>query len=151
MIGHQNAVALIGTPSDSAPQLVQLRKSKSFGIFDQQDGAVRYVNANFNDCGADQQLNVPILKCLHDGFLFFRCQFAVQQTNPIGSKGTLPDGFRIGSDSLQFLIAFLDGWAYNVALPPLFKLLLNKGIGAFPQPSGDSICFNGQSAAWCFL
>ena len=39
MIGRQNAVALIGTPSDSAPQLVQLRKSKSFGIFDQQDGA----------------------------------------------------------------------------------------------------------------
>ena len=70
---------LLRAASDASTQLVQLRKAKAFGVFDDHDGCVGNVDTDFDDGGGDKDLRFVFAEGLHDGFFFFAGQASVQQ------------------------------------------------------------------------
>lgn len=57
--------------SNAAPELVKLGESEVFCVFDDHDGGVGDVYADFDDGGADEYLNLVIGELFHDVFFFF--------------------------------------------------------------------------------
>src|SRR5438309_103536 len=75
----QKAMAGMGAAADAAPQLVQGGQAEAFGAVDQHDGGVGYVDANFDDAGGHQNIDVSGRKLIHDSLLFGGAEAAMQQ------------------------------------------------------------------------
>src|SRR5918996_1730267 len=56
---EQDADAVACTAADAAPQLVQLRQTKMLCAFNHHQRSIGYVNANFDDGRADEQVDLP--------------------------------------------------------------------------------------------
>jgi hypothetical protein len=54
--GQQNAKRLFGAAPDAPAQLVKLRQTEAFGVFDNHQRSVRHVNADFDDGRRNQNI-----------------------------------------------------------------------------------------------
>ena len=63
---RQICIRMTRRPADSAAQLVQLRQTQLIRVFNDQRIHVRNIDAGFDDCCADQNLNLPVCHRLHD-------------------------------------------------------------------------------------
>ena len=55
---QQDAVRLVRPAADAAAQLVQLRQTEPLRVLDQHDGSVRHVDADFDDRGRDEHVEL---------------------------------------------------------------------------------------------
>ena len=77
--GHEDAISLQIAAADAAPQLVELGQAEAFGAVDEHDRRVGDVDADFDDARRDQELDIPFLEGLHDGFFLFAGHTAVDE------------------------------------------------------------------------
>src|SRR5271169_3860732 len=69
--GDKNAMGLPGAAADASTQLVQLREAKAFGVLDDHDRGVRNVDADFDDCGGHENVDLIAAEFLHDLFFLY--------------------------------------------------------------------------------
>ena len=65
---------------DPAAQLVQLRKAKTLGVFDDHQAGVGYIDTDFNDRCCDQHINLASGKSGHHRLLFVRLHAAMDES-----------------------------------------------------------------------
>ena len=58
---------------------MELSQSEALGAIDEHDGRIGYVDADFDDTRRHQEVDISLLKGLHDGFLFFAGHAAMDQ------------------------------------------------------------------------
>ena len=56
---EDDAVGLLGAPPDAAPQLMELGKAETLGVFDDHHGRVGDVDPHLDDGGRDEEARVP--------------------------------------------------------------------------------------------
>ena len=71
--------ALTGALIGFAELLVELGQAEAFGAVDEYDRRIGDVDADFDDARRDQELDIPFLKGLHDGFFLFAGHTAVDE------------------------------------------------------------------------
>ncbi len=97
---------------------MQLRKAQALGILDHHQRGARHVDADFDDGGGHQQLQLALFEGVHDGGLFRRLLPAMHEADAQRRQRGLQFGERgFGSLRLQ-LVRFLDQRAHPVGLAP---------------------------------
>src|SRR5271166_193064 len=77
--GHENAVGLCRSSAHATAELVKLREAKALGVFDDHHAGVGDIDANFDNRGRDQDIDVAALEAPHDDLLFIGVETAVQE------------------------------------------------------------------------
>src|SRR4051812_4619319 len=67
--------------ANASPQLVQLRQSELVGTIDDNGVGSRYVDAGFNDGGAEQDIEALLVEIAHGHFKFALAHLAVSNAN----------------------------------------------------------------------
>src|SRR5205085_2546490 len=62
---NENAIRLSLAASDAAAKLVELRQPEAIGIDDHHDRSIRNVDADFDDRGADENVDRAALEAIH--------------------------------------------------------------------------------------
>ena len=63
---EQQAVRLLAAPPHAAAQLVELREAEALGALDDHDGRVGHVDADLDEAGGDEHLDLAGLEGAHD-------------------------------------------------------------------------------------
>ena len=71
-VGQQQAVAGQVAPADAAAQLVDLGQAVAFGVLDDHDRGARHVDADLDDGGGDEDLEMAGGERVHDLLLLDR-------------------------------------------------------------------------------
>ena len=77
--GHEDAVALGGAAADASAKLMDLGEAEALGVFDDHDGGVGDVDADLDDGGCDQDVDLAALEAGHGDFLLVGAEAAVEQ------------------------------------------------------------------------
>ena len=116
---HEQAVGLFAAAPDSTAQLVQLREAEAFGVFDDHQGGVRHVHADFDNGSGNQQLGFARDEGRHCRLPFVVRHFAVDEGDPdVGQQGLQLFGGRLCVFAFE-RIRFFDERANPVGLPPV--------------------------------
>ncbi len=65
--------------ADASAKLVELGESEALGVLDDHDGGVGDVDANFDNCGGDEDLRFVLAEALHDVFFFVAGEAPVEE------------------------------------------------------------------------
>src|SRR4029077_8050031 len=79
--GHQNTIGFGCAAPDASAQLMQLSQSEAFGVFDHHHRRVRDVDAYFDHCRCDQNMQLASLEHAHDLIFQVRIQTSVEQSH----------------------------------------------------------------------
>ena len=79
---HEQAVGLFAAASDPAAQLVQLCEAEAFGVFDDHQGGIRHVHADFDNGSGDEELCFARDEGRHCRLPFVVRHFAVDEGDP---------------------------------------------------------------------
>lgn len=79
LAGQEIAAALVWAPSDTPAELVKLSETETFGFFDDDDGGIGDIDADFHHCGRNENIEVLILESLHDFFLVSGFHFPMEE------------------------------------------------------------------------
>ena len=85
--GHQNAVAFGGSAADASAELVELREAEAFGVIDDHDAGVGDVDADLDDGGRDEDVDVAALEAGHGDFLVVGAESAVEEAEAQAGEG----------------------------------------------------------------
>ena len=131
---------------------MQLRQSKALGVFDDHDVGIGHIDADLDDGGGDQNLQLIAAKILHHRH-FFRCgHLAVQQPDLILRIDLLGQFFCQGRGILQIhFFRFLDQRADNIGLMPLSQFFANEAIHPLPLAFAHMIGDDGLAARRQFV
>ena len=69
---------------------MHLRQSEAFSMFNYHDRRVRHVDADFDDSGRDERVEVAALELLHDNLFFVRWKPAMQKTKSQAMQRAMP-------------------------------------------------------------
>lgn len=137
---------------DAAAQLMELGQAETFASFDDDDGGVRNVDADFDDgCGAEDMRRARF-EIEHGFFLFGRFHFAMEDADFIFRKDAgfqalrfFDDGF--GVDGIFFRrIAFINAWTDNICLAAGDEFLADFFVGRFAFVWRDNFCHDRFSS-----
>ena len=115
---------------------MELSQAEALGTVDEHDGRVGNVDADFDDARRHQEVNVPLLKGLHDGFLFFSGHAAMNEAAGAFFKELMAQLFvKVGRslevDGLRGLYQRTD----DIALLAGFHKLVHESIDPPAQAS----------------
>ena len=79
VLGDEQALGGVLSPSHPAAELVQLREPEALGVLDDHDRGVGHVDPHFDHDGGDEDLNPPGLEIRHDRFFLLALHPAVDQ------------------------------------------------------------------------
>ena len=143
---HEQAVGLYTAASDSTAQLVQLREAEAFGVFDDHQGGVRHVHADFDDGGGNQQLGFARNESRHCRLPFVVRHFAVDEGDPdVGQQGLQLFG-GCGSVFAFEGVGFFDERADPVGLPPVAAVGTDAGDDGVAFLVCDDVGLDGAAA-----
>ena len=89
--------------TDTAANLVQLRQAHVVRVLDDKRVRVRNINAGFNNCGADQNINLAVRHLVHNLCDLFLTHFAVNDADSRIRKPLLPH-VRTSLDGLHAVV-----------------------------------------------
>ena len=121
LVGHahrsdEDAVGFRGAAADASTKLVQLREAEAFGVFDDHDGGVGNVDADFDDRGGDEDLHFVFAEALHHVVFFFAGEAAVQQADLELREHFLGEAFEFLHRGFEFELRFFDHRIDDVGL-----------------------------------
>ena len=113
--------------ADAAAQLVELRQAEALGVLDDHDRRVRHVDADLDDGGRDQDVDLPGGERVHHAVLRVLLHAAVQQRHAVGGKhlGLQMVG-HLGRRLQIDLLGLLDERIDDVRLAAGVELLANE-------------------------
>ena len=112
---------------------MKLGEAEALGVFDEHERGIRHVDADFDDGGGDEHVDLVRGKGAHDGILFLRLHLAVDGGDAQVGKDLLLQVRCIGGDGLALvgqLVVFRDHGADDIDLPPLGDELAQKSVDA---------------------
>ena len=147
---------MVFAPADPAAELVELGEAESIGAFDDHNGGIRNVHADFNYRSGNQNVGFAFLKGFHDIVFFPAFHFSVQHDNFQVWKnfsGQLfkffLNGFQFQSfplcfgDDLSFInLSRFDARTDDKRLPTFLNLLTDEVIRFFPVFRGNDFSDN---------
>jgi len=77
--GRRGCSGIFAGRGQCGAKLVELGEAEALGVFDDHDGGVGDVDADFHDGGGDENLRFVFAETLHDFFFFVAGEAAVQQ------------------------------------------------------------------------
>jgi len=77
--GYQDAIAFGGATSDAPAELVELGEAEALGVVDDHDRGVGDVDANFDDGGGDEDVDLATLEAGHGDLFVIGGEAAVEQ------------------------------------------------------------------------
>jgi hypothetical protein len=87
LVGEEDAVGLFGAAADAAAELVELGEAEAVGVFDDHDGGVGDVDADFDDGGGDECVDEVLSEAFHDVLPGFAGEAAVDEADAEGGEG----------------------------------------------------------------
>jgi len=124
---HEQAVGLFAAAPDPATQLVQLCEAEAFGVFDDHQGGIRHVHADFDDGSGNEQLCFARDEGRHCRLPFVVRHFAVDEGDPdVGQQGLQLFGGCGGVFAFEG-VGFFDERTNPVGLPPVAAVGTDAG------------------------
>ena len=124
--GHEDAVALGGAAADASAELVELGEAEALGVVDDHDGGVGDVDADLDDGGGDEHVDVAALEAGHGDLFFVGGEAAVEQAEAQAGEGA----------GAEFVVHFGGGAEFGFFGEEFFGLLLDL-CGAVALFSGQ--------------
>jgi len=113
----EKTIRLMAAPAYAATQLMQLGQTESLGILDEHDGGVGHVDADFDDGGSNQDVEVPVQEGLHRVLLLVPEHLSMKKADLEIGKHFVLEHLMMFDCGLQFeLLAFLDERIDDVGL-----------------------------------
>ena len=131
VVGDKDAVGLVPAAADAAAQLVELGEAEALGVFNQHERGVRHVDADLDDGGGDEHVDLMRGESAHDGVLFLRLHLAVDGGDAKVGEDLFLQHFRVGGDGLALigeLVVFRDHGADDIGLTALGDELAQKSV-----------------------
>ena len=117
--------------ADAAAQLVELGEAEALGVFNQHERGVRHVDADLDDGGGDEHVDLMRGESAHDGVLFLRLHLAVDGGDAKVGEDLFLQHFCVGGDGLALireLVVFRDHGADDIGLTALGDELAQKSV-----------------------
>ena len=133
VVGDEDAVGFVSAAPDAPAQLVKLRKTEAFGVFNEHHGGVGHVHADLDDGGGNENVRFAGGEGAHDGLLFLRLHLAVEDPDAQVGENLGLQRLRVLSDGFSLVgkrIVLSDHRADDVRLPPFGGKTAQKGINA---------------------
>ena len=148
IVGDQNAAGVCRAAAHAPAQLVQGRQAEPLGVLNDHDRGVGHIDADLDDGGRDQHIQLSCLEFLHDLVLFLGLELAVQQADAAAGQQRTGGLGIIGRHGLQTAggLVFLNGRADDVHLMPGLDLLVEKAVHVPPLFAGDEPCLDRLAA-----
>ena len=141
------------TAADASPELVELGEAEALGAFDHHDGGVGDIDADFDDGGGDQDVELAIAEGVHDGGLGFVLEAAVEEADALGEPGedigAEAGEFGFGGANLQG-VGFFDEGEDDEYLAAGGDLLADEGEGPGALLGGDESGLDGAATGGHF-
>ena len=80
---YKNTITLICSSPNSTSKLMQLRKPKTFGTFNNHNACIGNISTDLNHCSSHHNLSFPFHKTLHFKFFVCRLHLSMHNTNLI--------------------------------------------------------------------
>ena len=123
VVGHEDAVALVGTTAHASTQLMQLRKSEALCVENHHYRGVRHIHTHLYHCRCHENLCLAAHEFLHLGILFLRLHLAVHLAETVFWE-RLYKRFKTVLKVFQIhFLAFADQGEHYIHLPSLVYLL----------------------------
>ena len=74
-------------PSHPAAELVELGQAEALGIFNEHDGRIRHIHADFHDSGGYEHIRVPAEEFFHHIIFLLGFHLPVEHSNPAAREG----------------------------------------------------------------
>ena len=75
----KNAEALCRAAPDASTELVHLSEAEALGVVDDHDGGIGNIDADLNDGGGDENVDLAALETRHGDFFLVGAEAAMQQ------------------------------------------------------------------------
>ena len=110
---------------------MELGEAEALGVFNQHERGVRHVDADLDDGGGDEHVDLMRGESAHDGVLFLRLHLAVDGGDAKVGEDLFLQRFRVGGDGLALigeLVVFRDHGADDIGLTALGDELAQKSV-----------------------
>src|SRR5262245_41786372 len=84
----QNTRGLLGAAPDAPAQLMELRETEALGVLDDHDAGIRYVDADLDHRGGDEDRQRASGKLRHDAVLVLTLKLAVHEADLAAKAST---------------------------------------------------------------
>ena len=136
-LGHEQAVALVLAAADASAELVELGEAEPVGAVDEHDGGVGDVDADFDDGGGDEDVELGVAEAAHHAVFFAGRQAAVHEADA-----------EVGEDLVGEAFVLVDGGA-NVELVRLLDQRADhKGLAAGGDLLADEYVCGATLVLW---
>ncbi len=141
-VGHahganEDAVGFLRAAADPSPELMKLGKAETLGVLDNHDRSVGDVDADFDDCGGDKDLDFVFSEALHHFIFFFAGETAVQEAEAQLGKNLARQALVFLDGGFQFNLRFFNDGINDVGLVAGFDL------AADAAPNAGEMLFGG--------
>jgi len=85
--GHEDAIAFGGAATDAPAELVKLGEAEAVGVVDDHDGGVGDVDADLDDGGGDEDVDVAAMETGHGDLFVVRGEAAVEDAEAEAGEG----------------------------------------------------------------
>ena len=112
---------------------MELGEAEALGVFDEHERGVRHVDADLDDGGGNENIDLMRGKGAHDGILLLRFHLAVDGGDAKVGEDLFLQRFRVGGDGLALvgeLVVFSDHGADDVGLAAIGDELAQEGVDA---------------------
>ncbi len=99
---EKEAVGFVGAATNAAAELVELGEAEAFGAFDEHNGGVGDVDADFDDGGGNEEVGFVSGEVVHDLFFFVFGKAAVEEGD-----------LEVWEDGAEFFVFFGDGFDFE--------------------------------------
>ncbi len=147
-IGDEHTIGLMGAPADSATELMELGETETFGVFDDHEGGVGDVEADFDDRAGDQPREVAATERGHDPVAFGRGQLTVEHADGVGCQFA-GDTAVFGDDGFDGVaVVFLDPGIDEERLAAFVEFLADESPDLREAFDTAQVGFDLATAGW---
>ena len=129
-------------PTHSPAQLMELRQTELFGIFNHHHRGIGHIHPHFNERGGKQDLKLIGAKSTHGCFLLPAREPSMDQTDLIGNQGLLQSIEFLGDRFDPVFSCLLDSRINHVHLATLAELAPDKTPDLWQPVGGAQECLD---------
>lgn len=130
-VDEEDAVGGVGAASDASAELVELGESEAVGVVDEHDGGVGDVDADFDDGGGDEGVDVVLAEVLDDVVFGVAVDASVEECDLVGFESFGPGLVSAGGGLGVDFFGVFDEGVDEVDLASLVELGFEEGGDVF--------------------
>jgi len=135
-----------GAAADASSELVELGEAEAFGVFDDHDGRVGDVDADFDDGGGDEDLRFVFAEAFHDGVFFFAREAAVEEAELEFWKNFFREALVLVDGGFELELRFFNDRINDIGLMAGGDFLAEKFPDSGKMRLGSEARLDGRAA-----